>query len=106
MKVVWTDQAFDRLAEIEDFIARDDPVAAERVINRLIDRAEILSDHPGLGRALPELPGGNLRELVERNYRIVYRVQDETIAILTVFEGHRLLPADEFSTVDTASPAR
>ncbi len=46
MKVVWTDQAFERLAEIEDFIARDDPAAAERFINHLIDRTEILSDHP------------------------------------------------------------
>lgn len=98
MKVVWTDQAFERLAEIEDFIARDDRVVAERFIYHLIDRAEILSDHPGLGRILPELPRSNVRELVERNYRIVNRVQDKTVAVLTVFEGHRLLPVDDLGS--------
>ena len=97
MKVAWTDQAFERLAEIEDFIARDDPATAERFTNHLIDRAEILSDNPGLGRILPELPRSNLREPLERNYRIVYRVQDETVSVLTVFEGHRLLPVDDLS---------
>lgn len=103
MKVVWTEQAFERLADIEDFIARDDSAAGERFVGHLIDRAETLSDHPGLGRILPELPRSDLRELVEGNYRIVYRVQEQTIAVLTVFEGHRLLPVDDLNS-DEQSP--
>ena len=31
MKIVWTDQAYRRLAGIEDFVARDRPEAAERL---------------------------------------------------------------------------
>lgn len=59
---------------------------------RLIDRAEGLADQPSLGRAAPELPRSGLRELVEGNYRIVYRVRIDTAEILSVFEGHRRLP--------------
>ena len=95
MRVVWTRQAFQRLAEIEDFIARDNPQAAEQHTERLIARTEALALHPQLGRIVPEVPGGNLRELVEGNYRIVYRVRGDIVEVLTVFEGHHLLPQED-----------
>ncbi len=91
MRVVWTDQAFERLAEIEIYISRDNPQAAEQYIERLIARTEVLAEHPKLGRLVPEVPGGYLRELVEGNYRIVYRIRDEIVEVLTVFEGHQML---------------
>lgn len=95
MRVVWTHQAFERLAEIEDFIARDNTRAAENHTERLIGRTEPLAVHPQLGRIVPELPGGNLRELVEGSYRIVYRVRGDVVEVLTVFEGHQLLPKED-----------
>ncbi|SDX17772.1 type II toxin-antitoxin system RelE/ParE family toxin [Thiocapsa roseopersicina] len=105
MKVLWTDQAFERLAEIEEYIARDDPATAERFIDRLIDRSQALADHPGLGRTLPELPGSDFRELVEGNYRIVYRLHGDAVAVLTVFEGHRRPPLDDLALEDRPLPS-
>lgn len=105
MKVLWTDQAFERLAEIEEHIARDDQATAERFIDRLIDRSQALADHPGLGRILPELLGSELRELVEGNYRIVYRSQGDTVVVLTVFEGHRRLSLDDLVLDDRLLPS-
>ena len=95
MKVVWTEQAWERLLEIEQFIGRDDPRAATRFVDRLIERGDGLADHPEQGRHLPELPESGLRELIVGNYRIVYRRTQEAIEVLTVFEGHRLLRVDE-----------
>jgi len=95
MKVVWTEQAWSRLAEIEAFIARDDPKAAAKLIDNLVDRGEALARHPDRGRRLPELPGSGLRELIVGNYRIIYRRGSKTIEVLTVFEGHRLLRPEE-----------
>lgn len=95
MKVRWTDQAFERLAEIETFIVRDDPEAAVRLVDRLIDRVEALPRHPDRGRRLPEIPESGLREIVVGNYRIVYRRGSRAIEVLTVFEGHRLLSREE-----------
>lgn len=97
MKVVWTRQARSRLAEIRDFIARDNPAAADRHLQRLIERAQVVTQFPALGREIPELPGTALRELIEGNYRIVYRVRQETVEILTVFEAHHLLPLEDLS---------
>jgi addiction module RelE/StbE family toxin len=95
MKVVWSEQAWERLLEIEQFIGRDNPTAAARLVDNLIERGDGLSDRPEQGRRLPELPDSGLRELIVGNYRIVYRRVREAVEVLTVFEGHRLLRVDE-----------
>lgn len=92
MKVRWTEQALTRLSEIEEYVAVDRPGAAERLIARLLRRASLLAQTPNIGRRVPELPGSDLRELIEGNYRIVYRVRPPRVEILTVFEGHRRIP--------------
>ena len=92
MKVFWTEHALACLTEIEDFIAQDDPVAAVQLIEKLIARTDILQEHPQAGRRVPEVPKSAFRELVELNYRVVYRIQEGTVEILTVFEAHRLYP--------------
>ena len=95
MKILWTEHAAACLVEIEDYIALDDPMAAQRWVEQLIQRTRVLADHPHAGRRLPEMPNGPLRELIEANYRIVYRVTGQTVEILTVFERHRLLREDD-----------
>ena len=95
MKVVWTEQAWRRLSEIEDFIARDRPAATAKLVDKLVDRGDALATHPHRGRTLPELPDSGLRELVVDNYRVVYRRTANIIEVLTVFEGHRLLRRKE-----------
>ena len=60
-----------------------------------VDVADNAGGYPNRGRKLPEIPGSGLRELVVDSYRIVYRRMLNTIEVLTVFEGHRLLRRDE-----------
>lgn len=98
MKVTWTEQAWERLLEIERFVARDDSRAAVRLVDKLIDRGDALAEHPERGRRLPELPESGLRELIVDNYRIIYRRTSKSVEVLTVFEGHRLLRPDELPT--------
>ena len=97
MKVRWTQQAFARLAAIEEYVAADRPQAAARLVSRLVRRGNALRRNPYLGRRVPELPGTELRELIEGNYRIVYRVRAPFVHVLTVFEGHRHLPLEDLA---------
>jgi toxin ParE1/3/4 len=46
------------------------------------------------GRIVPEFENNNIREVFLGNYLIVYLVQNETVLIVTVFEGHKLLNKD------------
>ena len=95
MKVVWTATAVSRLEEIEDYIAADDPAAAVRFVDALIEAGDSLAENPSRGRSVTELPASGLREIVHRRYRLVYRVAASRIEILTVFEGHRQRREDE-----------
>jgi toxin ParE1/3/4 len=77
LKVIWTEQALLRLLEIQDFVTRANPDAAERLVHRLVERGDGLSKFPEMGRSVPELPGTGLRDVIEGHYRIVYRIQAE-----------------------------
>lgn len=94
MNVVWTEHALQCLVAIEDYIAMDDAAGAVVFIERLIRRTDILVAQPRVGRMVPEVPGRELRELIEGNYRIVYRLNESTAEILTVFEAHKSFQID------------
>jgi toxin ParE1/3/4 len=87
----WSDRSLFDLQTIQTFIAQDSVTEAAGFINELVHATDILSFSPTIGRKVPEIADESIRELVFRNYRIVYKKGDEIISILTVFEGHKLL---------------
>ena len=91
MKVSWSVRAETQLVEIEDYIAIDDPVAAERLVERIRDRVRRVARMPRSGRVVPELSRDDIREVLVGRYRIVYRLEPKALLVLTVFEGHHLL---------------
>lgn len=92
MRVTWSREASENLAEIEYFIARDSLERAIRFVDALIEHSEtILADNPRIGRVVSEISNPDIRELIYRGYRVVYRFKGEVLEILTVLEGHRLL---------------
>lgn len=74
-KIVFAPQARARLEEIVRFIAQDDPVAAARFGNRLVDRAEMLMDFPELGTPYRKRP--HVRRLLCKPYLIYYRLRPD-----------------------------
>lgn len=95
MTVEWLKSATDALLEIADRIALDKPTAADQLILHIEAATARLADFPRLGRVVPEYSDDDLRELIVGSYRVVYRVEKTAVVILTIFEGHRLLPSDE-----------
>ena len=93
--LVWSNVALARLLEIRDGLAEKDPRAAGRILRLLLGRAAQLVDIQNHGRAVPELPGSELRELIETPCRIVYRVREKTVEVATVFEGYRAFPGGD-----------
>jgi toxin ParE1/3/4 len=91
MKLYWTERARQDLLAIGRYIARDNPKAAWEWAERLQARAQAAAKTPRAGRMVPELATKDVREVFLRNYRLVYRVLNDSIHIITVFEGHRRL---------------
>ncbi len=84
------------MKEIQEYISdKDSCLKANQLIEKLIEKGNSLSEFHNRGRIVPELGLEYIRELVEKNYRIVYRVKPNKIQILSVFEAHRLLQEDD-----------
>ena len=77
---------------IRDYIARDSPRYAELVVRRLIAAIERLEVFPESGRIVPERSAEDLREIIVKPYRIVYRLRPGIAEIVTVFRASRLFP--------------
>ncbi len=95
MKIVWTPLALAKVQEITAYIALDKPMAAERWANSVFEIVENLEASPKLGRVVPEAHREDIRELLHGSYRIMYRVEDDAISILTIRRGSRLFDPRE-----------
>jgi addiction module RelE/StbE family toxin len=94
MKIIWSPLAIDKAAEIADYIAKDKPSAAEEWLNTLFAKVERLETSPKIGRKVPEINSESFRELIFGNYRIIYRIAKDQLAILTIHHGKQLLIVD------------
>jgi plasmid stabilization system protein ParE len=74
MKLTWTARARTRLAELHDYIAQDSKPRALAMVDRILDRAEMLVVAPRSGVRMKSFVDDEVRELLERPYRIIYRV--------------------------------
>ena len=89
--IVWSPRAITDVESIRDYVGRDSPRYADLVVLRIVDAVERLSTFPQSGRVVPEIDRREIREVVVRPYRIVYRLRAGAVDIVTVFHAARLL---------------
>lgn len=94
MRVHWTDSAISQLIAIYDYIARDSPFYAQRMVDRLTRRSQQLADFPRSGRMVPEYETEDIREVIEKPYRLIYYLGSDQIEILAVVHSAQLLPSE------------
>lgn len=94
MKVYWTIRAEIRLDAIHAYIAQENPSAGLQVAQRILQRSSQIAEFPESGRRVPDYDRDDVRELIEGNYRIVYRLLRDRIDVLTVMHCAQLLPSD------------
>lgn len=86
-EIVWSPQAIQDLESIKSFVAHDSPHYAELLTQKLFAAVERLKDFPESGRVVPEIGDPVVREILWRNYRLVYRLLAGNVEIVTVFHG-------------------
>jgi len=98
VRINWTKQARDDLKGIADFIALDSLKYAKLQIVRIKSRTQILKKQVRIGKITPEINNPDIRELIEGNYRIVYKIESEKlISILTIHHSARDLTRRDIS---------
>ena len=95
MRVHWTKNAIEHLAGIFEYIEINSPTYARRVVDRITRRSEQIAEQPLSGRKVPEYAAEDIREVIEKPYRIIYKIKPNQIDVIAVIHGARLLP-DEF----------
>jgi addiction module RelE/StbE family toxin len=93
MRVHWTDNAIKHLVSIYEYIGQNSPVYAQTMIDKLTRRSEQLADFPMSGRMVPEYEAEDIREVIEKPYRIIYRIKPEQIDVVAVIHSAQISPA-------------
>jgi len=92
MRVCWTENAIDHLTNIYEYITFNSPTYGRRMIDKITRRTEQISEHALSGRKVPEYNAEDIREVIEKPYRIIYRIKPGQIDIIAVIHGARLMP--------------
>ncbi|HEY6106365.1 MAG TPA: type II toxin-antitoxin system RelE/ParE family toxin, partial [Anaeromyxobacteraceae bacterium] len=61
----------------------------------ILRRGDSLADFAARGRRSPEAPRGPFREVLEGRYRIIYRVRQEAVQIMSVVQARRRLRTED-----------
>lgn len=93
MRLRYLSSALHDLRLIHEYIARDNPPAARRVISAIHQETQAITGQPHIGRS-GQVEG--TRELVHKRYPyiIAYRIQNEEIQILGIVHSSRKWPED------------
>ena len=91
VKIIWTDLAISDLKSIHDYIAKDSKFYAKRYVQKLISRVNQLENFPNSGKIVSEFNNKNIKELIEGNYRIVYKINTDHIGIVRVHHSAKIL---------------
>ncbi len=91
-EVIWSEPAESDLREIIGYIADDNPLNARRILKKIKRTASALDLSPERGRIVPELKKYGIlqyRELILKPWRILYRISENKVFVLSVIDGRR-----------------
>ena len=90
-EIIWTDPAWDDVENAADYIAQDSEFYAAAFVQEIKEAAASLANFAERGQVVPEFGDESIRELLVKSYRLVYRVSDKQILILTLVHGAQRL---------------
>lgn len=94
MRVHWTNTALDHLLAIQQYVSQHSTLYADRLLDRLTRRSEQIGRFPRSGRMVPEYKRADVREVIERPYRIIYRVKADQVDVVAVMHSAQQLPPE------------
>jgi toxin ParE1/3/4 len=87
MKLIYSVRALRHLQRIHDYIAKDSPAAADKIIERIREATSRLTRLPYSGRPGPR--GTRLLSVPGAPYIVVHRVRGDEVVVLTILHTSR-----------------
>lgn len=92
LKITFARSALSDLEKVFEFYNEQKiPDVGERLVKKVFEDIELLSEQPDMGRRVPEFDLKFLRELIRPPFRIVYRRDIDKIRVVRVWRSERLL---------------
>ena len=91
-KVRWTSNAKEDLLNIVAYIKEDSPTIVKDVYQQIRSKANSSNFFPLRGRVVPELQKEGItmyRELISSPWRIMYKVDNDTIYVMAIFDSRQ-----------------
>jgi toxin ParE1/3/4 len=92
-KIKWTEDGHSSFEDVIQYIAKDSPYYAGVFAEKILASIEKLKDFPESGRIVPEYNNPEIREIIYKSYRIVYKIVEDAIFVVLVVHGSRDLEA-------------
>jgi plasmid stabilization system protein ParE len=89
-KILFSEDSLSELESLLDYIRADNPAAADRFGDALLNHVELLREFPRLGAPVPERPG--LRKLIHSPVRVYYRLREPSGLIEILHFWHAARP--------------
>ena len=96
-EIIWTNVAENDLINIIEYISVDSPQNALEILEKIRQKASSLYTLPERGRIVPELQGQGIfqyRELVIPPWRLMYRIADQKIFVMSVIDSRQNVEDD------------
>lgn len=90
-RVIWSIKAVEDVEAIASYIARDSPSYAAAVVQKVLEITSDLKENPTKGRLIPEIEESTIIEQFAYSYRLIYRIEGDTVTIAAFIHGKRLL---------------
>ena len=91
VRMLITNQAKDDLKSIKNYIQKDSYQNSIKVVQTILEKLQLLEKHFEIGKIIAHTNAGPLRQILVYKYRIIYRVQNDILEVLTIHHGSRLL---------------
>ena len=91
VEVRWSPKAADDYESLIKYYEKNAPKFAQTLAKQIIYIIENLDQFPKMGRMVPELQNEEIREIIYRNFRIIYRLKEEILEIVRIIHGSRRL---------------
>lgn len=92
--VIWSLPAKADLRSIHNYIAKNSPFYAKKVVQDIREKTDALNTNPKIGKKVVELNDDTIRELSKYSYRILYEISSQQIEILAIVHKRQDFKAD------------
>lgn len=88
-EIIWSYEAAADLKALAEYIGKDSAFYSAAFVQEIVDVSRSLGRFAERGRIVPELSSPEVRELLVREYRLIYSIEKSRLVILGLIHGKR-----------------